>query len=73
MQHAVKRRDVLSEFGSVGLNGKYLFVRPSSGWNNIIMDVKEIELLRPSQEKDCYFFRVALNTVIRLAAEKQTN
>ena len=37
------------------------------------MGVKEIELLRPFQERDCCFLRVALNTVIYLAAEKQAN
>jgi hypothetical protein len=63
---------VLSEFGSVGLNGRYLFVRTNSRWI-IIMYVKEIELLRPYQERDCCFLRVALSTAIYLAIEKQTN
>lgn len=37
------------------------------------MYVKEIELLRPYQERDCCFLRVALSTAIYLAIEKQTN
>jgi hypothetical protein len=52
MQHADKRGNVLSELRSVGLNGRHLFVRPSNRWNNTIVGVKEIELLRPSQERD---------------------